>query len=210
MSYTRNFDVTAPPGSELAKNIDNQIRNFRTDVKERLDTILRTVESPATGEKIDQDPLQLLKEITGEVTSKKMNIAFGAFAASSIGKEYYYDDDKLIAFTDTDVLVAPLILPIGVIVTKVELLADKSSAGTITWKVKWRPFGAGTTQTAETVVHTAVGLSVSFTTINPLINGVNENNTYWMAIEGTGTAGNAFYIYGARVTYDTPSSKNTL
>lgn len=212
MAYTRDYDVTAPPGTELAKNIDNQIRAFRTDIKERLDTLLRPIDEDDEDETppIDRDPLVLGDQYTGFKEDKKMNIGFAAFSASSIGKEYYYDDDKLIAFTDTDVLVAPLILPIGVVVKTVELLADKNDAGTITWKVKWRPFGAGATATLETVIHSTTGLSSSITTIDPLISGVNEDNIYWIALEGTGTAGKSFYVYGARVTYDTLDSRATL
>ena len=61
MSYTRNWSNAVPPGSRLAKEIDDAAREFRVDVHERLLTLLEASID------FDTDPWRLRADRIGPV-----------------------------------------------------------------------------------------------------------------------------------------------
>src|SRR6476620_10194348 len=146
MPHTNPWDTTSPPGTELAKNIDDHLRRLRLDITERLADI---VDDPYA------DPLVLKNQFTGQKTGKQMVIPFSDFTCSTTGKEIIYGHGVLNGFSDCLVILAPIKLPPGVTITKVEMLMDVGDCTSINWWLYTRNFAAGgsrpSSQTANVI-----------------------------------------------------------
>lgn len=207
MGHTRAWDVTLPPGTTQAKQIDDEIRKVRVDVDERFADIM--VDTLA-------DPVDLKPQFKGNVDSKQLVIPFPMFNSDTNGKDTTYHLGYGQAFTDTGPLVAPIILPPGVIMTLVELLIDKGDAASIEMDVMARSFAAGAgrpgSQTANVSLShvTSAGAGVVILPTAALNVTIDPAQLYYIVVEAIGPAGNSFDFYGARVTYKTPDCRNTI
>jgi len=198
MAFTDPWNVTDPPGTEQARNIDNHIRKLRLQLEERFEA--------AWVKDFTADPLELRDEVSGFKEGKMLLIPMadikthtGEGANESTGGEYVE--------TSTDFFI-PIRLPPGVTIKYVELLAHRLS-NTFQWELRSRPFGPGSSTIIETVTHSApnTGIGISIT---PELNVVVDSNTlYW--INGNRVPTNeGRRLYGARVTYNTPNHWSTI
>jgi hypothetical protein len=204
MAHTNAWNVTDPPGTEQAKNIDNHIRKLRVDIGDRLADLVVDVMA---------DPLKLKADAQDPVVDKKLLIPFTSFIARSDEKEYVLEPGRTYAFVDTGPLMATVGVPVGCTITKIELMGDVGDATQIIWNFYARSFAAGGTRPAS--VTAMVSLA------NGTINGpsavklsdsgviavlVDAAQMYYLHVECTGPIGNSFDLYGARVTYTSPSA----
>ena len=206
MPHTNPWNVTDPPGTELAKNIDNSIRKLRVDIGDRFADFMVDVSA---------DPVVLKPEYRGNVIGKQKLISFAAFNCDTSGKEAEYRAGYLLAFTDTGGMFADCDIPVGCTITKVEVLVDVGDAASAEFDLYSRPFAAGAgrpsslaAQVSLAHISTAAGGTALMTT-GVLAVVVAAGNIYYIGIEGIGAAGNSFDIFGARITYDTPDNRNT-
>lgn len=210
MPHTRAWSVTAPAGTVQASQIDDEIRKLRVDVDERMSDV--AVDWAA-------DPVVLKPEYLGNVVGKQLVIPYSAFASNRgpFGtKEVIVNIGYLNAFTDSPILIAPVILPPGAKITKVEVMIDKGDAASIAWDLYSRSFAAGEarpgSQTAMvSLIHkTEAGANVLVSDSGVVAFTVDADHMYYIAVDGVGAAGNSFDLYGARVTYDVDDCRVTL
>jgi hypothetical protein len=207
MAHTRAWDVTLPPGSTQAKQIDDEIRKLRVDIDERFADVFVDVLA---------DPVDMKPQFKGNVDGKVLVIPFTDFNSNTDLKETHYNNGFGQAFTDTGPLMAGVKLSPGCIVTKVEVLVDKGDAASVEFDFFARVFAAGSgrpgSQTAQvSLFHGAgAGAGVAIITSGVLAVTILDSQMYYIAIDGIGGAGNSFDFYGARVTYNTPDCRNTV
>jgi len=207
MAHTNAWNTTDPPGSEQAKNIDDHIRKVRLDVGERLSDIVTDIMA---------DPLVLKPQYSGAVDGKQIVIPFSSFNSSIIGKEVTYGHGCLTAFSDSHVVLAPIILPPGTTIKKVELLCDAGDTAGLTWYLYSRNFGGGGSRPSSQSSHTTLvttsvsGVGVQISATSDLTFVVDAATMYYIAVDGLGPNGLSYDIFGARVTYNTPSAQKTI
>lgn len=205
MAHTNPWNVTDPPGTEQAKNIDNHIRKLRVDVGDRATDIVVDVLA---------DPWQLKPDAQAPVVDKQLLIAFADFKTTTIGKEAVYTVGRLYAFTDTDGLYAAVPVPVGCTITKIEVLADVGDASDVTWTFYNRSFAAGGARPASTTAQNSLatlvtaGAGVKNMASGVLAIVVSAAFVYYLGIEAGGPAGNSFDLYGARITYTSPNASS--
>lgn len=204
MPHTRAWDVTQPPGTTQAKQIDDEIRKLRVDIDERWRDFM--VDPLA-------DPVDLKPQFKGNVVGKILVIPFANFNSNTSAKETWYNNGYGQAFTDTGPLLAGVSLTPGCIVTKVEVLVDKGDAASVEFDFFARSFAAGAgrpgSQTAQaSLFHgSGAGAGVIIIASGVLAVTIDAAQMYYIALDGIGAAGNSFDFYGARVTYDVPDSR---
>jgi hypothetical protein len=206
MAHTNAWNVTDPPGTEQAKNIDDHIRKLRVDIGDRLADIVVDVMA---------DPLKLKADAQDPVIDKILIIPFPDFTANTDGKETNYLDGRGFAFTDTGLVMAAVKVPVGCTITKVEVLVDVADAASINWAFYSRPFAAGggrpSSLTAQTTLASGsvVGAGVKIGASGILAQVVASNEMYYISLDGIGAAGNSYDFFGARVTYTSPNATAT-
>ena len=201
MPHTNAWNVTDPPGNEQAKNIDNHIRKLRVDIADRMGDIVTDWTA---------DPVKIKSSGIDQVVDKIRVISFADFKTTTIGKEAVYTSGRLYAFTDTDGLYCDIDIPVGCIITKVEVLADVGDATNITWTLYNRSFAAGGARpasvSAENVLATltTAGSGVKNMASGVLAITITDAFLYYLGVEAGGAAGNSFDLFGARITYTMP------
>lgn len=207
MAHTRGWDVTLPPGSTQAKQIDDEIRKLRVDIDDRWRDLFVDVLA---------DPVDLKPQYKGNVVGKKLLIPFANFNSNTDLKETRYGNGYGQAFTDTGPLIAGVCLSPGCIVTKVEVLVDKGDAASVEFDFLARSFAIGPgrpgSQASQvSLFHGAgAGAGVIIIASGVLAVTILDDQLYYISIDGIGAAGNSFDFYGARVTYDVPDCRNTV
>lgn len=197
MPFTNVWSTTRPPGSEVAKNIDNEIRALRVDIDERMAAAL-FVDFAA-------DPLVLRDEVIGKVTGKKLLIPFTNFIG---GVTTLVDGGR--TFDGTSKMYGGFILPVGSIMTKVEFLTERTTGTIITCNVVKNEFGAITLpQTIQTVATLNVA-GKQITATPDFVEPITVGNYYHIYMTGAGGAGSLYYVHAARITYNTPDSRYTI
>lgn len=206
MPHTNAWNVTDPPGNEQAKNIDNHIRKLRVDINDRWVDIMTDVMA---------DPVRIKPAAVDQVVDKIRVISYADFKTTTIGKEAVYTAGRLFAFTDTDGLYCDVDIPVGCIITKIELLADVGDATSITWTFYNRSFAAGGARPASlTAQNTLATVTTAGAGVKNMASGVlavtiADNFLYYIGVEATGPAGNSFDLYGVRITYTMPDGSKT-
>jgi hypothetical protein len=209
MPHTRVWDVTSPPGSQAAAQIDDEIRKLRVDIDERMNEL-------AVNWGLEPGPIDLKPQFKGNVVGKKLVIPFPDFMCHTDGKETRLYPGFLQSFTDSGQLYASIKLSPGSIITLVELLVDKGDATSVDWDVYSRSFAAGSgrpgSQTANvSLSHKNIaGAGVVLDATAVLAITVLVDQMYYIGVDALGPAGNSFDFYGARVTYDTPDTRNLI
>lgn len=210
MAHTRAWVVTSPAGTVQAKQIDDEIRKLRVDIDERMADI--AVDFTA-------DPVVLKAQYLGNVVGKQLVIPYSAFTSSRgpFGtKEVMVYAGYLNAFTDSPLLLAPVILPPGATVTKIEVMIDKGDAASIAWDFYSRSFAAGEARPGSqaamvSLIHkTEAGANVLVSDSGVVALPIDAAHLYYIAVDGVGAAGNSFDLYGARVTYDVDDCRVTI
>lgn len=201
MPYTRAWDETAPLGSLSAKQIDNQFRDLKTDIRERLDTIL------GAG-KWATDPIATL-------TGKKLLIpaSLGTNDATLGFAAAFEDRGDFKWFTvggsgvGTGIFDCPLALPPGVtikeIVAHVESFADTGITATL--RLRKRTF-AGVVSNVASVAQ-AAPVTVTLTGLTEV---VSATHFYSIRFESAHTDISEISVFGFVVTYDTPNVQTSL
>lgn len=208
MPFSDAWNDTDPPGSELAKNIDDHIRKLRLQIDERMEAML--VEDWAA------DPLAYLDAVSGKKTGKQILIPFGAFLYGTTGstsKGVEMHTSYVETYVDTGPMIAPVILPPGVTVTLVELMADKGDTTSVSWQFSYRLFSAGGSTDDENVIDAGTTFStagIQIKATGALTEVIAANTLYWIRVSATGSSGQAYDLFGARITYDTPAHLNTI
>lgn len=218
MPFTNVWSSVIPAGGVQAKLIDDHIRQLRLDLEERFNSVLF---APSVAGDADhpqpnamlRDPLVLKDAVKGKKADKKLIIPYSDFIKNTLGKEFVFDQYKLIAFTDSAPLICPIILPPGVTLKRIEFLNNRLDAGSVIFDLRKRVFAAGGAIDDNTLVATvtnngAVGLVISAPA--DFAEVILDNWFYWVVVDATGTAGNGFEIMGIRLTYDAPDSMSTL
>jgi hypothetical protein len=210
MPHTRPWSVTAPAGTVQAKQIDDEIRKLRVDIDERMADV--AVDFTA-------DPVVLQSQYLGNVDGKQLVIPYSAFSSTRAGlgvKEVIVNVGFLNAFTDSPLLIAPVILPPGATITTIEVMIDKGDAASIAWDFYARAFAAGEarvgSQTAMvSLIHkTEAGVNVLLSTSGVVALPIDANHLYYIVVDGVGPAGNSFDLYGARITYNVADCRVTI
>jgi hypothetical protein len=203
MPHTNPWNVTDPPGTEQAKNIDDHIRKVRVDINDRAADIVVDVMA---------DPWVLKRSALEVAPGGSIKIiSMMDFKTTTIGKEAVYAPGVLLAYSDTDGLYANVELPVGAIVTLIEVLCDSGDCTDVTFTFYARAFAAGgaTRPTSQTQ---QVTLSSGSTTPGSGVKIASDTGSfeiladfvYYIGVEGTATPGKSFDLYGARFTYTPP------
>jgi len=204
MAYTRTWDSTTPTATSQLSAGDDAIRALKVDIEERLSALL---------EDIDADPPSLQSDIVGTIGSKTgKQIIIGPHAFVPVA-----DDDNTsweaayVAIDDGPnfTIRASVVLPIGVTVTKIEMLGDKNTADGITCVLKGAGFSAAPSAPANkhtALSRTAAGVGIEAT--GTLAIAVVADELLFLEVAGD-VNGNA-RLYGVRITYDASDATETL
>lgn len=200
MAFTRAWTIR-PAGTIPAKQLDDEIRYTREDIQERMEAALF--------DDWELDPLVLKDEVAGKVTGKQLVIAGIEFVEESAKSHTYIANGSgITAFTDSFALHAAVHVPNGCTITKVEVLGDRVTSGSIQVILYRHAFA--TVMSATVVTTVAVGgAGAQLVASGVLAEVVGANFYYTLNVEAPGTAGNSFNLYGVRITYDTPNSTYT-
>jgi hypothetical protein len=193
------WNITSPAGTEQAKNIDNEFRKLRQQIEDALEGTLVV--------DMTTDPIAARPEILGNVTGKVLTIPFAAFNRDS-GNQALFDGRRLHIYSGI-LYVAPLSLPPGVTITKVEALIGMNvlTGITIALYKLISPSDVNTPVAAATT--SAAGRYRTGTAV--FAESVASDAFYTIRVTGTaGALVDVGYLYGAFVTYTTPDCRNTV
>lgn len=207
MPYTNVWSDIAPPGSQNANTVDDELRKLRLDIHERL--------SGALVGPITDDPLVVKPEILGNVVGKRYMIHHSAFkpdvewdvvsAQPTFTRVALYAE-HLNTDASTRSMWAPLYIPPGVTITGIEFLVNRNGGSNMTVKfgkidftvTPASDFGSSTSTAANGIV--LLSLAPAYLVLN----------TQMLALEVTFPGGQAARLYGAKVIYSTPDCRNTV
>lgn len=204
--YSTPWDVNRPAGGTQAKLIDDEIRQLRHDLEERLEDTL-FVDMAA-------DPIVLKDSVLGKKDGITRIIGFPEFIASTQGKEIdYFREGYGIGFTDSGALVASLlsVVPVGCVVTKLEWLVDKAGTDGLVCEFSRRPFVTGAFATGNFVVINTVNVNAGGWAIYPSVDlniPIVDDEIYYLAIEANGAAGISYRFGGCRITFNRDSTEH--
>ena len=206
MPYTLPWSGLTVPGSTTpSADIDVKLTNIPDALKERLEDVLV--------DDVTDDPWVLKNTAGGPVTGKRLLIPGTMFRErQGGGSDPSLNDIFIGAFGDAQVMQAPVMLPPGVTVTLVEFLMRVSS-GNVLWEFYNHQF---TTPTVTKVVlesGSQAGSGVNAVVIGtaaPVAHVIAPDRFYHVSLD-TATSGGGILleIYGCRITYNVPSSKET-
>src|SRR6266576_1312768 len=152
MAYARVWTKANPPGGQAANTADDEIRNLREDIEQRMATL---VGGWTTG--FTSDPITVNPEILGNVAGKSQTIHHGAFRpgntcfAVNITDLYLESNDGV----SMDVH-APLLVPAGCTLVTVSFLVNRNGGGNITGSLRYNDFTAAPATTTVGTVTTVV------------------------------------------------------
>lgn len=198
MPYGHVWNDTDPPGTELAKNIDDQIRLLRSEIHERMDDVV--VDWTA-------DPVVPISPIASDLVRIIPAAAFLNDYHGAAGVGVFGGHVK--GAVGTGIHLAPLgnVLPKGCTITKVEFAVTLAGTGAITVTAKLLESGDFATTpfldptALETLTTSTVGDNLMDT---GAISHVVDTTTkiYSLSLEATaGVADTLFTIWGVRVTF---------
>lgn len=197
MAYTRTWNNATPAGTRAAKEIDDSIREFKTDFSERFTTLL----DPATT--IDTDPLVLKPAITGAAAARVL--VFPPTLCQPLNDDddvrfdltgYFEGDNNpghLSAFM-------PLVIPVGYTIKLFEFYADKLTGASVVGRLLSIQVGSGAVGGLDSgdITRSVAGVGVG---TSAALNYLTVNSEAYFA-RFTGVSGSRYRIYGVRITYD--------
>lgn len=202
MPYTDAWNTTRPAGGVAAKNIDDEIRLLRLQLDQRLEDVLV--------EDMSADPLVLKSAIKGLKVGLQKIIPMCQFINDMHSRENDISSDGyIVGFNDGgNPIIAPIDIPIGCVVTKIEYMVDKNTCTTVNCIFRRKAFVAasGANVAIDATIVNAAGIVVLPT---PDLNvTLLPDQYYYLSLSGTGGAGTNFKIYAARITFNRPSTDN--
>ena len=208
MARTNEWTTTHPPGTELARNIDDIIRRLRLDIDERMrEFIPNWADEPG--------PVVLADVYLGVKTSKQVVYPFNYFNGGGYGSEAVYETagGRVLAVVSTGPLFCPIVLPPGVTIRFIDLHVNRGIVFSIDWSLYSRTFGSATAPSpleSKSVITAGNSTSqMQFEDEDGIV--VDGNTMYYVGVEGFGgIPGASFSVYGLRVTYDTPNNLSTI
>jgi hypothetical protein len=194
MPRTNVWDVNRPPGTELAKNIDNEIRAFRVDFIEILEQSLLI--------SVAADPAVPKPEILGNVNGKKLLVGWPEFQGDN---SIYQDEDTHFGVGHSNPMYAQVRLPPGVTVTLVEYALTRGGAASVDLEFYKVAFGSGVKTSITTQNFAGVGYTVVPSIA--LAEVITSDNFYYVKFDAVGAG---FSLFGARISYNTPDCRSTV
>lgn len=207
MAYTRVWVNNTPPGAQAANTADDEIRNLRVDVEERMSTI---VTGWSTG--APSDPIVAKPEILGNATKNRF------FHHSIFTPDSYFEiSSNLNSITRTSLyaqnnlagtvtLTGTIDIPIGATITDTQFLVNRNGGSNITCRLLYNNFS---TTPATTVVGSAVTAANGITNIvlsSGLPHVVATTRIYFADVALLTNS----RLYGMLVQYSIPDCRNTL
>jgi len=204
MAYTRVWVNNTPPGAQAANTADDEIRNLRVDVEERMGTL---VTGWLTGGATD--PIVVKPEILGNVTGKKLTLHWSEFVKqwdlSSTNAGAF--DDKFVQGPVNTVYVCPIPIPVGDSITSATCMVGWAG-GTIIFSLHRGSYSAVPTDSLVGSVNIVSGGDQVSPNISGLPHTVLADNAYYLSLSTGANAGNK--LYGAQIIYNTPDCRNTI
>jgi len=192
MAYTNAWNVTDPPGSTQAAQIDDHIRKLRLDIDERMDDL--------TEDWSAVQPVKLKDVLAGVKTDVRLVIPSSSFVANDTDNVAWGSDGILSTVTIRASIIG---IPIGATITLAEIIMSASQGAGLEWYLKRRAFEANPAEATNiaTVIHGAGTLVIS--TSEELDHVVADNDILYIEVEDP-TGFNTVRVLAARITYDTP------
>ena len=214
MAYTRPWTKTTPPGSQAANTADDEIRNLREDLEERIALFATGWSTGAP-----TDPIVPTALVKGNVVGKTIIIHHSGFEPTSnftvefgggFGNLFSTADSRFLEHNAGDAAVrvvrCPLILPVGVTITELAAVLNRNGATNFSCTLLYDSFDAAPATTGTiSAGTTANGIQLK-TVAGPHV--VAADRTYYLTVDFP--ASQAARFYAARIKYDTPSHLNTL
>lgn len=204
MPYTNPWSNIIPSGGAQAITIDDQIRQLRLDIQERMDTIL------ATGGKWTNDPIAL-PSFSGQVNDR--HIIIPALAIQHVNDEdntrWEWGGHGIFKAQDAGLVsVCPLQLPIGIVITRFEFISQLFGSGTsLSVKLYKRAFNTSdaVTQIGSTLVNNLSGAEQLTDSGAGSLSETVDESTYWIENQPSG-AFSTYWMYGYRLTVNVPGA----
>ena len=209
MAFTRGWDNTTPPGTRDADEIDDIIRELKVDLYERL---IAKIFNSLPNTTVEAD-LVVRPEILGNVVGKRMYIHGSAFQVDADEGVGEYSDDGLAVTPNHDPLRAPLILPPGAKVTRIQWLISSTASATCTLRLCHMDFTVGMAQTVDNDLSSGTTgariVDSGDLTATPIVIG---NAVYFLRGDQSGSAGlpSLFEIHGVLILYTVDDCRITL
>ena len=198
MTYVDPFNATLISGNTQAKLIDDTFRSMHRALIERLNDKL-VVDATA-------DPWVLKDSLVGRKVGKTAMVPFIDFHSLG-GGNTTISLDRITCLATANALVAPVIVPNGVTITRCEIAIETTVP--LAWsfyKVTIIPPFTRIIIAADT--HSVLGQgNIGSAILSELTDQVSG---YCISLDTLGSSVGVFSVYGARVTYDTPSHLNTI
>jgi hypothetical protein len=198
MPYTRTWNDATPAGTRAANQIDSAIQEFKVDVHERMDSLV-----------VDwtDDPVVLKDENRGTVAEKYLIIGPHGFHTTDDEDDNNWRDNHFepevgkTARTD-------FVVPLGVTILAFSMVVDRQAAGTVTGRFYRQEFSTGTQTLLETLTTAVSGVQL-VTSAAPLAE-VTSNDRFYVAVITSSNPVSGPEIYGIRIKYSVPDSRNTI
>ncbi len=202
MAKSFPWSTTVPSGSEQAMTADDHFRRLRLELGERIGDFV--VDFAA-------DPVVLKPDALGKVTGKTMLIHSSQFVVEP-GEDatFEYGESGVTISNNANPTRAPLILPIGVTLNRIEWLVTNGDSAQLVVKIGAISFAVGAANSTVNIMNTTVtGAQIVDSQVSaPFTRTINGNEMLYLSIDkGSGAE---FVLHGVRVTYDTPVVGATL
>lgn len=203
MPYTNTWAETEYPGTTQARDIDDKARLTALAIEERMEDAL-VVDWRA-------DPVVPKDSLLGKKVGKYLLIGCERFRElNGTLKAVELNPNFLAVFRGSARVMAHVHLPPGTTIKLVELMVNRGDVTNYTWRLISVDFANPPTETVlinDAAVATA-GFHIRSSAVQNI--AVAENKLYYLDLDTAGAADvNSMFLYGARITYDTPDSTKT-
>lgn len=201
MAYANAWNDTDPPGTELAKNIDDQIRLLRSEIHERMNDLTQTgwTADPVVPKNLASTDLIRLIPYSSWLNDYHGVAGVGVF------------DGVVVGASGEGPYVATLngVIPRNATITNIKHNISPEVGGGVTWTLKVLEVAFPVVAPiSPTVIYT---MSTAVDGIQTMDSGVisklldSDNKYYSLAFEDTaGPAGKLCQIIAAKITYTLP------
>lgn len=202
MPYVIPWTTLTVDGSTTdANDIDEKLTNISQALQERLESVLI--------EDVQADPWVLKPTVGGAVTGKKLIIPHTLFKERTGGAtDPTVNDINTSVLGTAQVMQAPVFVPPGCTITLVEFLVGNMGTGAILWEFFRNAFSISSTKVLLDSGSSATGgVHIISKAVSVL---VGADQLYHVSLDTSlNSSGAILLIYGARITYDTPSARET-
>src|SRR6266516_2688915 len=197
MPFTRVWTKNNPPGSQQAFTADDEIRNLREDIEERIGILVTgwSTSSPL-------DPLVVRPEVLGNVTGKIVSFSHWSFRPLWSGSIITVGTGETALYLESTggfTWYAPVQLPIGATITSLSYLFNRNDGNppNLTGKLSYNDY---TTTPATTDIASVTGTANGIQLVTSVLSHVvAANRLYFLSIVlGAGASLNR--LYGASIT----------